>query len=136
MLRDILDSVAEKLEEHGVEGVYTAFDAQPMDHKQSGIITIVGIGDFESSTPIYSQYTVYLPFTAGLELKLTAPEGYSMEQLYEYYDGNIFPVVSELSGMTCRTADMNVKFDSNIQRLVLSVRLKASGITRIERSAE
>lgn len=136
MLRDILDSVAEKLEEQGVEGVYTAFDAQPMDHKRSGIITIVGIGEFESSTPIYSQYTVYIPFTAELELRLAAPVDYPMEQLYGYYDRKIFPVVSELSGMTCRLVKMSIKTDSNIQRLVLSVKLKASGITRIERSTE
>ena len=40
-----------------------------------------------------------------------------------------------MSGLTCRLTKMSVKFDSNIRRLVLTVKLAASGITKIERSS-
>lgn len=95
----------------------------------------MGISAFESSAPIYSPYTVYVPFKAEVEINVTAPENYSMVQLYSYYDENISKAVEDMSGLTCRLTKMSVKFDSNIRRLVLTVKLAASGITKIERSS-
>jgi hypothetical protein len=76
-----------------------------------------------------------VPFKAEVEINVTAPENYSMVQLYSYYDENISKAVEDMSGLTCRLTKMSVKFDSNIRRLVLTVKLAASGITKIERSS-
>ena len=48
---------------------------------------------------------------------------------------NIAPVILDMSGLTCSISKMSLKFDSNIQRLVLTVKLRVSGITKFERSA-
>ncbi|MBR6967014.1 MAG: hypothetical protein IKH78_00645 [Ruminococcus sp.] len=133
MLRELIDDITAKLAENGVDPVYSAFDAKSVSRKGSSFFTVVGIGSFESSAPIYSPYTVFLPFRAEIEISIAAPEDYSMIKLYNYYDEKVGPVVSDMSGMTCRLSKMSVKFDSNIQRLVLNVRLSASGLTRIGR---
>ena len=134
MLNDILNSIVLNLRTHGVSPVYSAFDAVDIARKSHDIFTVVGISSFESDSPIFSQYTVFFPFKADIEIKLTAPEKFSLAQIYTYYDTKIEPVVSEMSGLTCRLAGLSAKFDSNIQRLVLTVRLKTSGITKLERS--
>lgn len=135
MLRDIIDDIIEKLAENHVFPVYSAFDGRALARKGKDFFTVVGISSFESSTPVYSQYTVYLPFKSELELSVTAPESSSMEELYEYYDNNIAPVILDMSGLTCSLSKISLKFDTNIQRLVLSVKLRVSGITKYERSS-
>ena len=134
MLKDIIDDIIEKFEEKEVSSVYSAFDGRSIERRGRSFFTVVGISGFESSQPIYSPYKVYIPFKAEIELNVTAPENSSVEALYEYYDRNIATVVFDMSGLTCRLSKMSVKFDSNIQRLVLCIRLAAGGITKIERS--
>lgn len=135
MLKDIIDNIIGKLSENHVSPVYSAFDGRALERKGRGFFTVAGISSFESSAPIYSQYMVYLPFRSEIELNVTAPESSSMEELYEYYDSNIAPVMLDMSGMTCSLSSMSIKFDSNIQLLVLTVKLRVSGITKYERSA-
>jgi hypothetical protein len=135
MLRDIIQDIISRLRAQDVTDVYSAFDAKAVERKGKGFFTVVGISAFESSAPIYSPYTVYVPFKAEVEINVTAPENYSMVQLYSYYDENISKAVEDMSGLTCRLTKMSVKFDSNIRRLVLTVKLAASGITKIERSS-
>lgn len=135
MLRDIIDDIIEKLAENHVSPVYSAFDGRALDRKGRSFFTVVGISAFESSAPIYSQYMVYLPFKSEIELTVTAPDSSSAEELYEYYDDNIAPVIFDMSGLTCSLSKMSLKFDTNIQRLVLSVKLRVSGITKFERSS-
>ncbi|MBP5580181.1 MAG: hypothetical protein J6X85_00055 [Ruminococcus sp.] len=135
MLKDIIDNIIERLSENHVSPVYSAFDGRALERKGRGFFTVVGISSFESSTPIYSQYMVYLPFRSEIELNVTAPESSSMEELYEYYDNNIAPVMLDMSGMTCSLSSMSIRSDSNIGRLVLTVKLRVSGITKYERSA-
>lgn len=134
MLKQIIDDIIEKLAENNVSPVYSAFDARSIEGKGRSFFTVVGIGAFESMPPIYSPYMVYLPFKAELELSVTAPDSCSMEELYDHYDDNIAPVILDMSGQTCRLVKMSVKFNSNIQRLVLSVRVGVSGLTKFERS--
>ncbi|WP_028520076.1 hypothetical protein [Ruminococcus flavefaciens] len=135
MLRDIIQDIISRLRAQDVTDVYSAFDAKAVERKGRSFFTVVGISAFESSAPIYSPYTVYVPFKAEVEINVTAPENYSMVQLYGYYDENISKAVEDMSGLTCRLTKMSVKFDSNIRRLVLTVKLAASGITKIERSS-
>lgn len=135
MLTDIIDSIVTTLRNNGVSPVYSAFDNVDIAAKSHGIFTVVGICSFESDSPIYSQYNIYFPFKSDIEIKLTAPEKYSLSQIYSYYDTKIDPVISDMSGLTCRIKGMSAKFDSNIQRLILTVKLGASGISRLERSS-
>lgn len=135
MLREIINDVIEKLTDSGVTAVYSAFDAVDIAKKEKGIFTVVGIGGFESFSPIYSPYTIFIPFKADIEISITAPPKSSVAEIYSLYDTSIEPVISDMCGLTCSLSKMSIKFDSNIQRLVLTVRLSASGITRIERSS-
>ena len=134
MLSEIIDDIIERLAAASVFPVYSAFDARSLERKGSGFFTVVGISSFESSQPIYSPYTVYIPFKAELELNITAPESSSTEELYSFYDTDVAPVIFNMSGLTCRLSKMSIKNDSSIRRLVLCVKLSASGITKIGRS--
>ena len=67
MLKENLDSIKEKLRQAGVTNVYSAFDALPVE-KKGEVFTVVGIGAFETSKPVYSQFNVYLPFKTEIEV--------------------------------------------------------------------
>ncbi len=135
MLTDIIDSIVTNLGNSGVSPVYSAFDAVKINEKNNGLFTVVGLSSFESDTPIYSQYTIFFPFKAEIEIKITAPENCSLAQIYSYYDEHIDPVISDMSGLSCKLSGISAKFDSNIQRLVLTVKLSANGISKHERSS-
>ena len=135
MFKEIIDSIIDKFTESGVENVYSAFDAAPLSDKGRDIFTVVGVAEFESSTPIYSLSYIYLPFRTELEIKVTGSKDTSMSDLYEYFDDNIQPAIEDMSDLNCSLKKLSVKYDSNIQRLVLTIRLAASGINKIERSS-
>lgn len=131
MLETIINAVKAKLEENGAHNVYSAFDNVRMESRSKDIFTVVDISSFESSAPIYSLYTVYIPYKAEMEIKVTAPENCSMTDIYRYYDKFI---AASLAGFNGSFKGMTVKFDSNIRRLVLTAKLSFSGIIRLERS--
>ena len=89
----------------------------------------------KSTCFLYSQFYVYIPFRADIEMCITAPKGTSSDDIYLFYDEKIEPVLADMCGLTCSLSKMSIKFDSNIQRLVLTAKLSASGITKIERSS-
>ncbi|SHM75007.1 hypothetical protein [Ruminococcus flavefaciens] len=134
MLRDIINDVISKLRACGIDAVYSAFDAADISKKEKELFTVVGIGGFESSTPIYSPSYIYIPFRADIEIRITASKNSSADDIFLFYDENIEPVIADMSGLTCSLSKMSIKFDSNIQRLVLTVVLSARGITKTERS--
>ncbi len=131
MLETIINAIKAKLEENGADNVYSAFDNVNMESRSKSIFTVVDISSFESSAPIYSLYTVYIPYKAEAEIKVTAPENCSMTDIYRYYDKFIG---TALAGFNGSFKGMTVKFDSNIRRLVLTAKLSLSGIIRLERS--
>lgn len=133
MLNSIIEAVSAALRNAGAQPVYSAFDAVPAERKDKGIYTVVGIDSFESTAPVYSQYVVYIPFKSELSIKVTAPPAYPASVLCDYYSMHVAPAVEAISGLECSLKKLSVKFDSNIQRLVLSAVLSAGGITRIER---
>lgn len=135
MINSIISAAAAKLRAHGASPVYSAFDAVPVELKSGGIYTVVGVSSFESSVPIYSLSTIFLPFKAELEIKVTAPKNYSAEQVYEYFAERIAPAAVELSGLGSFLKRIFIKFDSNIDRLVLTAVVSTVGTTKIERSA-
>lgn len=134
MLNTIIGNVSAALRDAGAQPVYSAFDAIPVERKTKDIYTIVGVESFASTAPVFSQYVVYVPFKAEISIKAAAPPDTPASALFAYYSRYIAPAVGELSGLECSLKDLTVKFDSNIQRLVLSAVLSAGGITRTERS--
>ena len=135
MLNEIIDRVSQALAENGVSPVYSAFDAVPTEKKNKGIFTTVGIGAFETQTPIYSLYTVFIPFKSEVDVSVTAPENFSMEKLYTYFTENIEPVITEISGLNCNMKKLSFKHDSNINRFILTAKIAVNGLSKIERSS-
>lgn len=129
---EVVNAVKQKLAESGAENVYSAFDAIPVVSK-GRFFTVIGIKNFECSKPVYSQYTIYMPFTAEIEIKIHAPENNTMQELCEYYENNIDGAISGISGLSSRVSGMSVKQDKNIGRLVLNVVFSAGGMKKIDR---
>lgn len=132
---DIINTVKQELIDNGTENVYSAFDAIPVSSKGK-FFTVIGVKNFECSTPIYSQYTIYMPFRAELEIKVLAPENTSMEEICTYYESEVGGVINKLSGLSSNISRMSVKQDKNIGRLVLTVTLSAGGMKKIQRETE
>lgn len=135
MLNSIISAAITALEAHGATRVYSAFDAVPIELKRGGIFTVIGVSSFESTSPIYSLSTIFLPFKAELEIKVTAPENYSAERVYKYFSEKIAPAAAEFSGLGSFLKRVSIKFDSNINRLVLTAIVSTVGTTKFERSA-
>lgn len=131
MLETIINSVKSELEKSGAANVYSAFDCVPIEKRAGGIFTVVDVCSFESSAPIYTLDTLYIPYKAGVAIKITAPADCSMTDIYSYYDRYIGTSIAGASG---KLGGMTVKFDSNIHRLVMTVKVSLSGIIRAERS--
>lgn len=134
MLKNIIAEISQALLKHGAERVYSAFDSLPVSCKGREIFNIVGIESCESSAPIYSQYTVFIPFKAEAAVSVAAPEDCAAEKLYEYFDEHILPAFEEVSSLTCKLKRLTVRTDRNINRLVLRADFSVSGISRLERS--
>lgn len=132
---DIINTVKQELIESGTENVYSAFDAIPVLSKGK-LFTVIGMKNFECSTPVYSQYTIYMPFKAELEIRIFAPESSSMEEVCNYYDSKVGGVINGLSGLSSNISGMSVKQDKNIGRLVLTVTVSAGGMKKIQRETE
>jgi len=135
MLNEIIQRVVQALAENGVSPVYSAFDAVSTEKKNKGIFTVVGVGAFETQSPIYSEYTVFIPFKAETDISVTAPENFSMEKLYTYFTENIEPVITQISGLNCNMKKLSFKHDSNINRFVLTAKIGVSGLNKVERSS-
>lgn len=134
MLNKIVSEIIEILKKHGAENVYSAFDGIRISQKNKDIFCIAGIESFESSAPIYSSYTAFIPFKAEAVLSLTAPADFRAETLYEYFDKYVLPAFEELSCLSNSLKCVSIKKNSNIDRLVLKADFTVRGITRMERS--
>ena len=55
--------------------------------------------------------------------------------IYQYFSEKIAPAAAEFSGLGSFLKRVSIKFDSNINRLVLTAIVSAVGTTKIERSA-
>ncbi|MCM1132151.1 MAG: hypothetical protein NC340_01635 [Ruminococcus flavefaciens] len=134
-MTDIINDIKNSLIESGATGIYSTFDALPVAGK-GDIFTVIGIKNLSYSTPVYSQYMIYMPFRAELEIKILAPESTSVEKIFSYYESVIGRVISQMVGLNSSISGMSVKPDKNIGRLVLTVSVSVGGIRKIEREAE
>ncbi len=136
MINSVIKAVASALVSAGAENVYSAFDAVPVEQKSRGIFTTVGISSLECSAPISSAYTIFMPFKADVAVNVTAPRGFSEKALFDYYSSYIETALGRLSGLESRLKKLSVKYDSNINRLVLGAVFGIGGMTTIERSGK
>ena len=134
MIKQIIDNIVTALKNNGITEVYNSFDALPLSCKSSGFFTIADIGGFECGRPIYSQYTIFMPFKSEIKLSVTAPEDSRLDRLYTYFGTEIEPVLLSMSDLDCRLSKVSVKHDSNIHRLVLTASFSVCGVDRMERS--
>lgn len=131
-MRDILSQFKAALIAAGNENVYLAFDALPVRGK-GGYFTVLGIKSFEASAPVYSQYTIFLPFKAEVEVSVYAPESDDLQRLYRYFESGVRPTLDGMSGLTTHISRLTMKHDSNLKRLVLTAGVSVCGIRRIAR---
>lgn len=136
MITSIISEIIQKISQNNSVPVYSAFDAVSIERKSKDFFTTVGLNSFDLQTPIYSAFTIFIPYKAEIDINVTAPENYSMQKLYEYFSDNIKSALNDISGMNCSIRKISMKHDSNINRLVLMARFSVSGIDKIERSSE
>lgn len=132
-MRDILNEVRAALVSRGNENVFYAYDTVPANRKGE-FYTLLGIKSYEAMTPVYSQYTVFMPFKAEIEITVSAPLLTSMSALYGYFEEKIQPAIDDMSGLSGRLCRLTIKQDSNLKRFLLTAGISAGGIRRIERN--
>lgn len=138
MLKAVTDAVTSALENAGITEVYTAFDNIPVREKGSsdGIFAVVSAGALKTSAPLYSPYTVFVPFEAEAELSLLAPLKTGLYSLFSYFGEAVLPVLTAPNGPCISIRGITAGRDSNLSRLAMKIRLSVSGISRIERSSD
>lgn len=134
MLKYIIEQLSAELKDCGVKEVYTAFDNIPADSKGGEPYTVVSVEGFESTAPIYTDSYLYIPFKADACISLVAPRSVTMAQLYDRFDREILPVVEKIGSMKCTLKNLTMKYDTNMRKTVLKMRLCVSGLSRLERS--
>ena len=133
MITSIITEIIQKLSKDNTIPVYSAFDAVSAERKNKGFFTIVGLDSFELQTPIYSEFTIFVPYKANVDINVTAPEKFPMMKLYQYFSENIKPAVMEISSINCMIKKISMKHDSNINRFVLTAKLSVNGMDKFER---
>lgn len=136
MITSIISEIIKQISKNNSIPVYSAFDAISIERKNREFFTTVGLNSFELQTPIYSEFTIFIPYKAEININVTAPENYSMQKLYDYFSDNIKPSINQISDMNCSIRKISMKHDSNINRIVLVAVLSVSGMDKLERGVE
>lgn len=126
----ILNELKQALVDNGCDNVYLAYDALPVE-KKGKFFTVVALKCFETTVPVYSRTTVCVPFSAELEINVTAPENCSMESLCNYYDEKIRGAVLKISGSSSYMSRLTLNADKKINRLVLTAVMSVGGMRKI-----
>ncbi len=127
----ILNEVKQALIDNGCENVYLAYDALPIE-KKGKYFTVVGLKNFETGTPMYYSNLTSIPFSAELEINVTASEGSTMEELCNYYDEKIRDAIVNISGTDSYMSRLTLNADKKINRLVITAVMKVGGIRKIQ----
>lgn len=133
MINLIINKIIENLSGNGIKNIYSAYDAKSAEKKGKDFYILAGLESLEMHKPIYSEITLFVPYEAEISLNITAPENYSMQKLYEYFSEKIKPAVMDFPEIDCYIKKITMKHNSQINRLVLCVRLSVSGIEKSER---
>lgn len=128
-------SIISRLKEKGVRNVYSAFDGEPLRSKGEPAV-FVGAGRFETLRPVYSEFTIYLPFRAEIEITVTAPESAPLTELCTYYEEHIRSAVEAIPELYSRPGTVVCRMDRNLGRMVLTAAYNTEGMKLIKREAQ
>lgn len=135
MLKEILSYITDALKEAGARHVYTAFESVPYDRRPKEPYIVVSADTIETSRPVYTEYEIYLPFTAAAAVSVIAPEGMPLREIYDVFDTQVLPATERSGSISCRLKGVTLKYDSNIKRTVLKASISVTGICRLERKS-
>ncbi len=135
MLNKIISVINNTLKEAGAENVCSAFDCRSLEQKGRKTLVVTSVDKLECSTPVFTEYFVYMPFRADVGITLAAPLSEDSGRLFDYFERVIAPAFGSLGSLDCRLTAVSVKKDSNINRLVLKAVYSAKGIQKTEREA-
>ncbi|MDE7365069.1 MAG: hypothetical protein K2N27_09365 [Ruminococcus sp.] len=134
-MTDIINTIKQVLVNNDAENVYSSFDSLPIEAK-GRFFTVIGIKKLEYSKPVYSEFTIYMPFRTEIEISILAPLSTSIDKVWNYYKSKIKESIQNIAGLNTCISDISVKQDKNISRFVLKVTISADGIRKIEREQE
>lgn len=131
----ILNELKQALTDNGCENVYLAYDALPVE-KKGKYFTVIALRSFETTVPVCTIDMTCIPFTAELEINVTAPERSTMEELCNYYDEKIRDAVVNISGMSSYMSRLTLNADKKINRLAITAVMKVCGMRRISKEEQ
>ncbi len=79
-MQEIISQIKQSFILEGGENIYTAFDAVPIRDKGK-FFTVLSIGGYEASAPIYNADKIYMPVKAELLVTVLAPENCTQEYM-------------------------------------------------------
>ena len=120
---EILAKIKQTLEENGVENVYSAYDAVPVQDKGK-FFAVLGFGGYEAQNPIQTQTKIYMPVKCDLTLTVYAPMNTTQEELYGYYHYNFAKTIDSICGLCSRLKSLDVSPDSKLNKLTLKAVVK------------
>lgn len=122
-MQEIISQIKQSFIEAGGENIYTAFDAVPIRDK-GRYFTVLDISKYEAAPPIYTADKIYMPVKAELTVTVLAPEKYTKEQLYDYYELYFDAAVNRMCGLSSTLKQIDVSIDKNLNRLALKAVIK------------
>lgn len=134
-MQEIISQIKQSFILEGGENIYTAFDAVPIRDKGK-FFTVLSIGGYEASTPIYNADKIYMPVKAELLVTVLAPENCTQEQIYDYYALHFEAAVNKLCGLSSTLKRIDISVDKNLNRLVLKAVVKLNCVKIITRTEE
>ena len=129
-MQEIITQIKHSFIEAGGENIYTSFDAVPIRDK-GRYFTVLDISRYEAATPIYTANKIYMPIKAELTVTVLAPEKYTKEQIYNYYELYFETAVNRLCGLSSNLKQIDVSIDKNLNRLALKAVIKINCVKTI-----
>lgn len=129
-MNEIISQIKQSFIDAGGENIYTSFDAAPIRDK-GRYFTVLDISRYEAAPPIYTDDKIYMPIKAELTVTVLAPEKYTKEQIYDYYELYFETAVNRLCGLSSNLKQIDVSIDKNLNRLALKAVVKVNCIKTI-----
>lgn len=129
-MNEIISQIKQSFIDAGGENIYTSFDAAPIRDK-GRYFTVLDISRYEAAPPIYTADKIYMPIKAELTVTVLAPEKYTKEQIYDYYELYFETAVNRLCGLSSNLKQIDVSIDKNLNRLALKAVVKVNCIKTI-----
>lgn len=134
MLKKIVSEVIDCIKGGEVKDVFPAFDGTLLENKPKSVVTFIGVKNLTVDKPIFSYDNYFCPFEAEISVSVTAPQWCGAYTLYDFFSNVVIARLVDSAYIFGGIKNLSVKFDSTINRLVLSADIAVSGCETIERS--